>query len=200
MRPLFLLLARAVLALGLWSGAMPAFAGERVITRALFAPTEQGPWQTVGLPDTWAARGLKGSGRGVYHASFELDAAPEVLWALRAQRLSTHHHVRVNGQLVSGSVMAFAAPHGLRVALDAQPAHERRASLIITDQRLPGGSGLDVIELARRRFGTLPALVVTGNTSPQEIPQLSASGARVLHKPFRAEELLGAIRALLQPS
>jgi signal transduction histidine kinase/CheY-like chemotaxis protein len=96
-------------------------------------------------------------------------------------------------------VMAFAAPHALRVALDALPTHERRASLIITDQRLPGGSGLDVIELARRRFGALPALVVTGNTSPHEIAQLSASGARVLHKPFRAEELLGAIRALLQP-
>jgi CheY-like chemotaxis protein len=94
-------------------------------------------------------------------------------------------------------VLAFATPHAMRVALDALPPQERHAVLVITDQRLPGGSGLDVIELARRRFGALPALVVTANASPQEIARLTASGAGVLHKPLRAEQLRAAIRAAL---
>ncbi len=94
-------------------------------------------------------------------------------------------------------VQAHASPHALRTALDALPPSERRAALLITDQRLPGGSGLDVVALVRRRYGMLPALIVTGNTSPREIARLTASGLRVLHKPFRAEELLAAIRAVM---
>jgi len=94
-------------------------------------------------------------------------------------------------------VHAFDAPHSLRLALDALPPLRRRAGLLITDQRLPGGSGLDVVEIARRRFGTLPALVITGDTAPQDLARLAASGLAVLHKPFRADQLRAAIRAVL---
>ncbi len=97
-------------------------------------------------------------------------------------------------------VLAFGAPHALRQALDALAPQDRHAALVVTDQRLPGGSARDVIELVRRRYGTLPALVVTGNTAPHEIAALADLGARVLYKPFRADELRSAIRAVLQPA
>jgi CheY-like chemotaxis protein len=51
--------------------------------------------------------------------------------------------------------------------------------------------------LARRRFGPLPALVITGNTEPAEIAKLEASGLPVLHKPFRADQLHAALAAVL---
>jgi signal transduction histidine kinase/CheY-like chemotaxis protein len=80
-------------------------------------------------------------------------------------------------------------------------AHDDRyADLLITDQRLPGGSGLLVIELVRQRCGAMRAMVVTGDTAPGDLTLLAASGLPVLHKPFRAEELLAAIERALQAS
>lgn len=77
---------------------------------------------------------------------------------------------------------------------------ERYTDLLVTDQRLPGGSGLLVIELVRQRCGAMRAMVVTGDTSPGDLSLLEASGMPVLHKPFRAEELLAAIERALQAS
>lgn len=94
-------------------------------------------------------------------------------------------------------VWSFDSPQGLRAALDALPPGQRQADLIITDLHLSGGSGFDVIALMRRRFGSLPALVVTGDTAPADVVRLSDLNAKLLHKPFRAEELHAAISELL---
>lgn len=80
------------------------------------------------------------------------------------------------------------------------PHEARYADLLITDQRLPGGSGLLVIELVRQRCGAMRAMVITGDTSPGDLTLLAASGVPVLHKPFRAEALLAAIERALQMS
>ncbi|MDP1535069.1 MAG: response regulator, partial [Rubrivivax sp.] len=96
------------------------------------------------------------------------------------------------------TVSAHDGPRALRVALDALAPGERQFDLLITDLRLPGGTGLDVVALARQRLGALPALVVTGNTAPADIAALAASGLPVLHKPFRADELRRAIAAALR--
>lgn len=94
-------------------------------------------------------------------------------------------------------VWTFDSPQGLRASLDALAPDQRQADLIVTDLHLPGGSGFDVIALARRRFGQLPALVVTGDTAPADVVRLSDLNAKLLHKPFRAEELHAAISELL---
>lgn len=101
-------------------------------------------------------------------------------------------------------VRALDGVPALRASLPAtaaelpSPRHDDRyADLLITDQRLPGGSGLLVIELVRQRCGPLPALVVTGDTSPSDLALLETSGVPVLHKPFRTEALLAAIEAAL---
>lgn len=94
-------------------------------------------------------------------------------------------------------VLAFDGPRSLRTTLDAMPPGERQAQLLVTDLRLPDGSGWDVVSLVRRRCGQLPVLVITGNTAPADIAALAASGLTVLHKPFRAEELRAALAAAI---
>ena len=74
------------------------------VTEAEFSDNLGGPWRTVALPDTWASRGQAHSARGYYRASFVLAAAPDSRWALRIDRLSSHHEVRLNGELVHGTL------------------------------------------------------------------------------------------------
>ncbi len=70
--------------------------------------------------------------------------------------------------------------------------------LLLTDMRLPGGSGLEVVAQVRAAQGKVPALILTGNTAPEQLAELAASGLQVLHKPFRAEQLAQALKAVLQ--
>ena len=71
-----------------------------------------------------------------------------------------------------------------------------RAHLLVTDNRLVAGGAAQVVHAVRQHLGEVPALVVTGDTSPQAIASLGSSGLPVLHKPFRAEQLLQAISAV----
>jgi len=61
--------------------------------------------------------------------------------------------------------------------------------MVVSDHRLPDGSGRDVISHLRQHQPSLPALIITGDTSPQQLAELAASGLPVLHKPFRAQDL-----------
>jgi len=99
-------------------------------------------------------------------------------------------------QAWGATVRAFDGVPALRAALPPAGAPQRSGftDLVITDQRLPGGSGLVVIELVRQRCGATRAMVVTGDTSPGDLTLLEASGVPVLHKPFRTEALLAAVQ------
>uniref|UniRef100_UPI0025BD53B5 penicillin-binding protein activator n=1 Tax=Aquabacterium sp. TaxID=1872578 RepID=UPI0025BD53B5 len=66
--------------------------------------------------------------------------------------------------------------------------------VLLTDHRLQDGNGLQAIHMARTLHPRLPAVVITGDTGSVPLQQLQASGVPVLHKPFRAEVLLLAIR------
>jgi signal transduction histidine kinase/ActR/RegA family two-component response regulator len=85
----------------------------------------------------------------------------------------------------------------LRHQLAQRPRGHSGIDLLITDHRLRGASGLDVVEAVRSYGGPVPVLVITGDTSPGDLSLLSASGLQVLHKPFRAEALLAAIEQVL---
>jgi len=66
--------------------------------------------------------------------------------------------------------------------------------LLLTDHRLPDGTGLQAIEMARARHAGLGAVVITGDTGEAPMKALQACGAPVLHKPFPAEALLKALQ------
>ncbi|MEX8494023.1 ATP-binding protein [Sphaerotilus sp.] len=81
----------------------------------------------------------------------------------------------------------------LRRHLASLPRGHVGIDLLITDHRLRGATGVEVIEAVRRYGGPVPVLVVTGDTAPDDLSLLAASGLQVLHKPFRADALLAAI-------
>ncbi|HEX3141305.1 MAG TPA: hybrid sensor histidine kinase/response regulator, partial [Rhizobacter sp.] len=90
------------------------------------------------------------------------------------------------------------------VSLDGLPAVEQWLAdghpaphVLLTDHRLPVGNGMQVIEAVRARHAELPALMITGNTSPEDIAAFAVSGIPVLHKPFQTEALLAAIERAL---
>jgi CheY-like chemotaxis protein len=67
----------------------------------------------------------------------------------------------------------------------------RAPDLILSDYRLGGGrSGIDAIALLRAAFGTgTPAALITGDTGPDAIRAIDASGLPVLHKPLKPAKL-----------
>ena len=67
------------------------------LTQADFARRGRDGTVMVELPDTWRQRGDPGPGLGVYTLHFTLAQVPPVPWALRTDRLSTLHAVRLNG-------------------------------------------------------------------------------------------------------
>ncbi|MFG6487071.1 ATP-binding protein [Roseateles sp. BYS78W] len=102
--------------------------------------------------------------------------------------------LRLRLQAWGADVLALASPAALgdRIAAGL-PAPD----LLVTDMRLPGGSGLDVVARVRALSADVPAVIVTGNTAPDDLAELAASGLPVVHKPFRAEQLAQAIRSQL---
>lgn len=54
---------------------------------------------------------------------------------------------------------------------------------LLVDLRLPDGSGLDVIRLARSRFGSIPALVCSGAREDEWLSASHAVDAHFLRKP-----------------
>ncbi len=70
--------------------------------------------------------------------------------------------------------------------------------LVIADFRLGDGeSGLDVLNALRKRQPSLPAMIITGDTGPEPLALVLASGYRIVHKPMSGPQLLGHARALL---
>ncbi len=70
--------------------------------------------------------------------------------------------------------------------------------LVISDIRMPGISGLEVLERAKTAFPQIRVVLITGFGTPQMLPPGTASTAdRILTKPFSQAELLAAVRESL---
>jgi len=68
--------------------------------------------------------------------------------------------------------------------------------LLLTDFSMPGMTGLELAEHARRRDGALRVLIVSGYADAAAI-EASASEAKLLRKPFDERELIEAVRDVL---
>lgn len=70
--------------------------------------------------------------------------------------------------------------------------------LIITDVRLPGASGIDLVALLRFRKPELKALFMSGyNTTGSDVQGDRMAGIPFITKPFAHSELLFHVRRLL---
>jgi CheY-like chemotaxis protein len=72
--------------------------------------------------------------------------------------------------------------------------------LIISDYHLPGKkTGIEVIEALRRALSAkIPALLVSGDTSPELLRQARASGYYLLHKPVDPMTLRAMVSYVLR--
>jgi two-component system CheB/CheR fusion protein len=95
--------------------------------------------------------------------------------------------------------------YGVRIITseNAQDAFElakrvgHRLDVVIADYRLPQNeSGIELIERIRALVRDVPAILVTGDTSPQVFRQAENHHCELLHKPLNADVLITLIREL----
>jgi len=102
-----------------------------------------------------------------------------------------------------------ASVHAYTRVADVQAAVEEgegdsaaapRPDLLLTDLSLPDALGTAALMQLRRRWPGLPALIVTGNTAPEDLVELARwrdAGVPVLVKPFASAALQAAVLAAL---
>jgi signal transduction histidine kinase/CheY-like chemotaxis protein len=129
----------------------------------------------------------KPAARGGFHGSLVavIDDEEMVLGATR-------------GLLEQWQCQVIAARSG-RKAIEQLGASPRAPDAIVCDFRLGGGeSGLAAIEALRSEFNEdIPALLITGDTGPERLREIEASGLSVLHKPVQEDVLRDALGRLL---
>ncbi|MDB5471289.1 MAG: composite two-component regulatory (sensor kinase and response regulator hybrid) transcription, partial [Caulobacter sp.] len=77
-------------------------------------------------------------------------------------------------------------------------ARETAFDLIISDWRLGGGdTGADAIAAVRATAPGLPAMLITGDGSPESHRAIQATGLPVLYKPTPPDRILGLAAELL---
>lgn len=65
-------------------------------------------------------------------------------------------------------------------------------SMVITDVRMPGMSGIELADIVRSKNADLKVILISGYFVPQRI------GHRLLRKPFHIQELASAVEAELR--
>ncbi|NWG86823.1 MAG: response regulator, partial [Hydrogenophilaceae bacterium] len=108
---------------------------------------------------------------------------------------------------VLDSMAALLANWGLRPLLAASleaawPVLEQLEAApdaVLSDFRLPGRiDGLVTIERLRERYGaSLPAALISGDTAPENVARMNASGLAILHKPVAPAKLHELLAGLL---
>lgn len=69
-------------------------------------------------------------------------------------------------------------------------------AFLLSDYRLPDDSGIKVIAAVRALLPALPALLITGDTSPERLREAHAANIRLLHKPVMPDQLRQALAAM----
>ena len=96
--------------------------------------------------------------------------------------------------------------HETALAADVPEAVERLAAaetldLVLTDLKLPSGSGLEVLAEARRRRADLPVVVLTAfGTVTAAVQAMKAGAVDFLEKPVDLDALFALVRSLTRPA
>lgn len=81
-----------------------------------------------------------------------------------------------------------------QAVLDLGDLPER--SCLVLDQKMPGMSGLELLEALRARQSTPPALLIT--TSTPSVRRLAeTAGVEIVEKPLLSDQLIDRVRALI---
>lgn len=114
-------------------------------------------------------------------------------------------HVVDDDEAVRQSLAFLLGSAGLAVRLyDSAPAFlENLAGIkggcLITDIRMPGMTGLDLLHALRARACGLPTIVITGHGDvPLAVEAMKAGAVDFIEKPFEQQVLLDAVQAALE--
>jgi two-component system response regulator FixJ len=76
--------------------------------------------------------------------------------------------------------------------------HEEFEGCILTDVRMPGMSGIELLSKMQERQLPIPVVMITGHGDiPLAVQAMKMGAVDLLEKPFRAETLIAAIRQAL---
>ena len=81
----------------------------------------------------------------------------------------------------------------LDTALAAIAESQTMPNGLLVDYHLDHGNGIDAVIALRRRYGEVPAILITADRSPAVRQHARVEGIQVLHKPIKP----AALRALL---
>ncbi len=75
-----------------------------------------------------------------------------------------------------------------------------KAACVVSDQRLPGMTGLELLAVLQERHVSLPFILITAHDTPGMREKALSSGVSAyLAKPFRGTMLLDAVRMAVRP-
>jgi len=89
-------------------------------------------------------------------------------------------------------IPASGAQEALALAISTTPA------LVLSDIRMPGGSGLDLLAALRARHATSPPVVLmTGYADVTQAEALTRGATSLLQKPFKMQALIELVESIL---
>ena len=86
------------------------------------------------------------------------------------------------------------------LALTALEATESKPRLLISDYRMPGINGLELIHRCKLIHPTLKVIAASANIMDEEIERYPFRPDRILPKPYSTEGLLAMVKSLLPDS
>ena len=114
-------------------------------------------------------------------------------------------HVIDDDEAVRQSLAFLLGSAGLTVRLyDSAPAFlaglsNVKSGCLITDIRMPGMTGLELLHALRARACGLPTIVITGHGDvPLAVEAMKAGAVDFIEKPFDQQVLLGAVQTALE--
>lgn len=138
------------------------------------------------------------------------DASPQSTTALISPTLHTaqpwagcHALVIEDDQTIRDALSNLLRSWGFKVTCGpsltwlTQHGHQEHWDLLISDHRLTDGTGREAVQYIRSIQSGTPALIVTGDTSTDQLNTLAHSGLPVLHKPFRSAKLRAMIQEIM---
>jgi two-component system response regulator FixJ len=113
-------------------------------------------------------------------------------------------HVIDDDEGLRDSVRLFLANEGLEVKTYASATDflsdlgMSPTGCVVTDVRMPGMSGMELLTHLAGRATPLPVIVVTGHADvPLAVRAMKQGAVDLLEKPFRADDLISAVRRAL---
>ncbi|NNM71703.1 response regulator FixJ [Enterovirga aerilata] len=101
--------------------------------------------------------------------------------------------------LLDSSGYSVRLYHGAQPLLDALP--KIADGCVLTDIRMPGMDGIELLKRIRATGRTLPVIVMTAHGDvPLAVEAMKLGAADFIEKPFDDEVLLGAIRSAVEQS